>query len=264
MSLNHKRVGSGPPLLLIHGLAGNRHSFDTIIDRLAAEREVIAIDLPGCGETPALAGGAATVPDYADAVTAFLTEQDLLGTDVVGSSLGARLALELARRGGVVGRVVALDPGGFWSGGAQRFFSVSVGASIRLVNALRPLLPFLTGNPVTRTILLPQFSARPWALAQDTVLPALRGFRDPAVRPAFRFLAKGPQQEGTPALEHPVLLVWGKQDYVTPASQAKLALERFPGASLELIPKCGHFPHWDQPDRAVELILGHTRAGQPA
>jgi pimeloyl-ACP methyl ester carboxylesterase len=260
MDLNHKRVGSGPPLLLIHGLAGNRNSFDPIIDALAAHREVIAIDLPGCGQSPPLPQGTATIPAFADAVTSFLKDNDLLGVDVVGSSLGARLSLELARRGGVVGKVVALDPGGFWKPGAQRFFSISVGASIRLVNALRPILPFLAGNPVTRTLLLPQFTARPWAIPKDVVLPALLGFKDPATRPAFKFLAKGPQQEGLAkgAQEHPIVLVWGKRDFVTPASQAKLAQERFPDATLELIGRCGHFPHWDQPDAAVRIILGHT------
>ncbi len=260
MDLNHKRVGSGPPLLLIHGLAGNRNSFDPILDALAAQRTVIAVDLPGCGQSPALPGGAATIPDYADAVTSFLKDQDLLGVDVVGSSLGARLSLELARRKGVVGKVVALDPGGFWKPGAQRFFSVSVGVSIRLVNALRPLLPFLAGNPVTRTILLPQFTAKPWAIPKAVVLPTLLGFKDPATRPAFRFLAKGPQQEGLAkgAQEHPILLVWGKRDYVTPAGQSLIAQERFPDATLELIDKCGHFPHWDQPDQTVRLILAHT------
>lgn len=259
MDLNHKRLGSGPPLLLIHGLAGSRDSFDTIVDRLADHREVFAIDLPGFGATPPL-DGEATIPAYADAVTAFLREQGLLGIDVVGSSLGARLALELARRGGVVGQVVALDPGGFWGRGAQRFFSVSVGVSIRLVNLLRPLLPLLTGNPVTRTLLLPQFSPRPWALERDVILPQLRGFTAPSTRSAFRYLAKGPQQEGAPAgsLGAPVLMVWGRQDLVTPASQAKLAQERFPDATVELLDRCGHFPHWDQPAKTVELILAHT------
>ena len=260
VTLNHKRLGSGPPLLLLlHGLGGSRNSFDTIVDELAASREVIAVDLPGFGETPAL-DGPATIPAYADAVTAFLTEQDLLGVDVVGSSMGARLALELARRTGIVGSVVALDPGGFWSSGAQRFFRISVGVSIRLVNVLRPLLPFLTGNPVTRTLLLPQFTARPWAIPRDVVLPELRGFTSPATRSAFDYLAKGPQQEGAPAgaLDKPALLVWGKRDYVTPASQAELAQERFPDATVRLIPGCGHFPHWDKPQETVELIFAHT------
>jgi pimeloyl-ACP methyl ester carboxylesterase len=259
MDLHHKRLGSGPPLLLIHGLAGSRNSFDPIVDALATHREVVAIDLPGFGETPPLEGEA-TIPAYADAVTAFLREQGLLGVDVVGSSLGARLALELARRRGVVGTVVALDPGGFWGGGAQRFFRISVGLSIRLVNALRPLLPLLTGNPVTRTLLLPQFSAKPWAVPRDVVLPELRGFTAPSTMSAFRYLATGPQQEGAPAgsLDAPVLMVWGKQDYVTPRGQAACAKERFPDAEIRLLDRCGHFPHWDQPEQTIDLILAHT------
>lgn len=258
MDLNHKRVGSGPPLLLIHGLAGSRNTFDSIIDELAAQREVIAIDLPGFGETPPL-DGEATVPAYADAVTSFLKANDLVGVDVVGSSLGARLALELARRGGVVGKVVALDPGGFWKPGARRFFRVSVGVSIGLVNLLRPLLPFLVGNPVTRTILLPQFSPRPWSLKKEIVLPELRGFTAASTKSAFRSLTAVPQ-EGAPkgTLDKPALLVWGKQDLVTFASQSGRAQELFPDAELVLLDKCGHFPHWDQPRQTIDLILKHT------
>ncbi|WP_354700337.1 hypothetical protein DSM112329_00606 [Paraconexibacter sp. AEG42_29] len=259
MDLNHKRTGSGPPLLLIHGLAGSRGSFDPIIDELAQHREVIAIDLPGFGDTPPLPGEA-TIPAYADAVTGFIEAQGLRGVDVVGSSMGARLAVELARRGGgVVGKVVALDPGGFWGTGTKRFFKGSVGASIALVNLIRPLLPFLTGNPVTRTLLLIQFSARPWALQRDTVLPELRGFTAPSTKSAFRNLTAVPQ-EGAPAgtLSTPVLLVWGKQDRVTPPGQSARALELFPDAELKLIDKCGHFPHWDQPRQTIDLILANT------
>ena len=118
MDMDHKRVGSGQPLLLIHGLAGSRNSFDTIIDGLAARREVIAVDLPGFGASTTPPGDG-TMAEYADALTAFVDEQGLRGVDVVGSSMGARLAVELARRG-VVGKVVALDPGGFWKPGSKR------------------------------------------------------------------------------------------------------------------------------------------------
>lgn len=74
--------------------------------------------------------------------------------------MGARLALELARRG-EVGATVALDPGGFWEGGERWAFGLSAALSIRLVRALQPAMPFLTGNPVTRTLLFAQFSGRP-------------------------------------------------------------------------------------------------------
>jgi pimeloyl-ACP methyl ester carboxylesterase len=111
--MHYVRRGTGKPLLLIHGLGGSWRSWQTILDGLALEREVIAVDLPGHGETPPLRG-ATTVATLADAVTGFVYENDLNGVDVAGSSMGARLVLELARRGGVVGGVVSLDPDGFW------------------------------------------------------------------------------------------------------------------------------------------------------
>jgi pimeloyl-ACP methyl ester carboxylesterase len=87
--------------------------------------------------TPALRGET-TIATLADAVTEFLRENNLTGVDAVGSSMGARLVLELARRGGVLGGVVSLDPGGFWQGWQVPFFYHSINLSIKLVRALQP------------------------------------------------------------------------------------------------------------------------------
>ncbi|OZC01177.1 alpha/beta fold hydrolase, partial [Rubricoccus marinus] len=56
MNMNYVRKGTGPPLLLVHGLGGTWRSWETVLDALAAERDVIAPDLPGFGETPPLDG----------------------------------------------------------------------------------------------------------------------------------------------------------------------------------------------------------------
>jgi pimeloyl-ACP methyl ester carboxylesterase len=97
MTMNYVRRGTGKPLLLIHGIGSSHHSWDLIIDGLTAERDVIAVDLPGFGDTPPLAGET-SIRTLADAVTDFLAENNLTGIDAVGSSMGARLVLELARR----------------------------------------------------------------------------------------------------------------------------------------------------------------------
>ena len=102
--MNYIKRGSGNPLLLIHGLGGNWRSWNTILDDLAKEREVIAIDLPGFGDTSPLTGEV-SIKTLSDSVTTFLKENNLLRIDAVGSSMGARLVLELARRGGVLGNV---------------------------------------------------------------------------------------------------------------------------------------------------------------
>lgn len=253
------RTGSGRPLVLVPGVGADSGTWRFVIDGLAAEREVIALDLPGFGKTP-LFDGQVTVERYADALEAHLREQGLDGRDLVGSSLGARLVLEMARRG--LGRsVVALDPGGFWSPVQKKVFGATLGASVQLVRALRPALPALLGNPAGRTALLAQLSARPWAVPADFALSEVRGLADaPGSSPAIKALASGPDQQGAPAgtLPGPVLLVWGKQDRVTPASQAPRAQRLFPDARLELFDSCGHFPHWDQPARTVRTILDAT------
>jgi pimeloyl-ACP methyl ester carboxylesterase len=96
-------------------LGGSWRSWNPVLDALAAQREVIAVDLPGHGATPPLQGEV-SIRTLADALTDYLAANDLTGIDAVGSSMGARLVLELARRGGVLGAVVSLDPGGFWRG----------------------------------------------------------------------------------------------------------------------------------------------------
>jgi len=147
------------------------------------------------GKTP-LFDGEGTVDRYADTLEAHLHERRLEGSDLVGSSLGARLVLEMARRG--LGRSVAFDPGGFWSPMQKKVFGATLGASVSLVRALRPVLPSLLGNPAGRTALLAQLSARLWAAPADFALSEVRGLADaPRSSPAIKALAsKQPRPAG--------------------------------------------------------------------
>ena len=259
MHLHHTRHGSGKPLLLIHGIGGTSNSWSTILDELAAHREVITLDLPGHGQTPPLPG-----PNifYAltDAVAAWLREQHLEGIDCVGSSMGARMVLELARRG-MVGAVVSLDPGGFWRRWQIQFFYYSVAGSVRLLRAVEPALSTLTANTVGRTLLLAQFSARPWRVPAAVALSELRSFvHTPIFDELLHDLAYGKKQEGAPrgSIQHPLVIGWGRQDRVCFPNQARRAAAAFPDASLYWFDHCGHFPHWDQPAETVQLILSVT------
>ncbi|MET0900312.1 MAG: alpha/beta fold hydrolase [Mycobacterium sp.] len=258
--MKYLRTGSGPPLLLIHGIS-NLHNWDLVVPALARERDVIAVDLPGFGDSPALPGPV-TIASLTDAVQQFIADQGLHDVDVVGSSMGARMALEMARRGHG-GAVVALDPGGFWSEAAVKFFGATVVPSVALVRRIQPLLPALVSNPVGRTALLAQFSAKPWALDADLVLQELRNFaHSPSIQDALHALVHGPRQQGAPAgsLQAPVTIGWGRKDRVTFPAQAQRAVELFPDARLHWFEHCGHFPHWDRPAETVRLILEATGA----
>ena len=258
--MNYVRRGAGKPLLLVHGIGGSWRSWQTILDDLAVTRDVIAVDLPGFGNTPPLAGPV-TIATLADAVTDFLKEHDLLGIDAVGSSMGARLVLELARRGGVLGAVVSLDPGGFWQGWEIPVFYYTLALSVKLVRALQPVMPALTGNPITRTLIYAQLSVHPWKVPAHVALDETRSFAHaPSFDELLRNLAYGEVQQGAPkgSISAPLVIGWGRQDWACRSSQSKLALEKFPDARLYWFDQCGHFPHWDQPAEAIRLILAAT------
>ena len=229
------------------------------MDELAERREVIAVDLPGFGETPPLAGEV-PIATLADSVVEFIGEQGLTGVSTVGQSMGGRIVLELARRG-VGGDTVALDPGGFWSDRERFVFGATLRPSISLVRALRGRLPSLLDSAAGRTLLLAQLSARPWALSCETVLPDVSGLADaPSTGAAMDALTKGPKQQGAPAGTVPgrVTIGWGRRDLVTVPRQAERATELFPDAVLHWFERCGHFPQWDAPHEATRLILDNT------
>ena len=251
------RRGRGQPLLLVHGIGGSWRSWAPILDGLAAERDVIAVDLPGHGDTPPLAG-VTSVYTLADALTAFLREHQLEGIDAVGSSMGARLVLELARRGNVLGTVVALAPGGFWRQWERHVFFGSIWASIRAVRALQPWMPAIATSRIGRTLLLAQFSARPWRLAPRVVLDEMRAYAaSPVFDELLYELAYGREQEGAPrgSIRSPLFIGWGRHDRVCLPRQAARAVAMFPDAKLQWFEHCGHFPHWDAPEATTRLIL---------
>lgn len=247
---------TGHPIVLVHGLGANGDTWLPMLPGLQAERSIVMVDLPGHGSTPALPGDL-TFDRLVDSLEEFLAEQDLSGADLVGSSMGARMVLELARRG--VGRhVVALDPGGFWSPTEKTVFATSVKASFALVRALRSQLPALTSSAAGRTALLSQFSARPWALPADVALRDLEAIATtPALFETLQALVDSGPQLGGPTPGQ-VVLGWGTQDRVTLPRQAFRALKAFPEAKLHPFEQCGHFPMWDAPDEATRLVLDTT------
>jgi pimeloyl-ACP methyl ester carboxylesterase len=257
--INYVRRGQGKPLLLVHGLGSSWRSWQTIMEPLAARRAVVAIDLPGFGKSPPLAGEV-SLKTLANAVVQFLHEHDLVGTDAVGSSMGARLVLELARRG-AVGSVVSLDPGGFWTGWERHVFHASIWLSVRLVRTLQFAMPLIATHARLRALLLAQFSARPDTLAPSLVLEEMRSY---AAATCFdgmlSDLVRAKPPEGAPfgSMTKPLVIGWGRLDRVCLPCQAARAQHAFPDARLHWFERCGHFPHWDAPEETTRLILETT------
>lgn len=258
MSIAYVRRGSGKPLILVHGLGSSRNAWSLNTLALAQKREVILLDLPGHGESPAEADSG-TFAGLARSYETWLDTEGLAGSDMVGSSMGARLVLEMARRG-KSGAIVALDPGGFWDGWERSFISSTLTASGLLLRSLRSTLPALARNPASRSLLLAQLAARPWDLSGDLIAKELLSIATTTTFDSLvRDLAFGPPQRGPSARgTGTVVIGWGRHDRLCFPSQAKRAKKAFPEARVVWFNRSGHFPMWEEPDAAVKLILEAT------
>jgi pimeloyl-ACP methyl ester carboxylesterase len=130
MRLAHVRRGTGPPLALIHGIGSQWQMWEPVLDRVAREREVVALDLPGFGDSEERRARP-TVEALATAAAEFLDGLGFAGAHVAGNSLGGGVALQLARMG-VVRSACGISPAGFVNGREGRYARTVLMESRRL------------------------------------------------------------------------------------------------------------------------------------
>jgi pimeloyl-ACP methyl ester carboxylesterase len=229
-----------------------------VLPSLAAEREVITIDLPGHGGVAA-EGDSGSFAGLARSLESFIDAEGLARCDMVGSSLGGQLVLEMARRG-KAGAVVALDPGGFWQGWERGLLRTSLKSASWAARGMKPSLSMLAHHPVSRTMMLGLLSNRPWLLEGDLVAGEMNAFaKTSTLDSLIDSLAFGTSQAG-PAAQGAgsVTLGWGRHDRLCNPAQAARAVAAFPGANLHWFEHSGHFPMWDEPAATAKLILEST------
>ncbi|MFC9951649.1 alpha/beta fold hydrolase, partial [Streptomyces prasinus] len=193
VTLSYARAGRGEPLLLLHGIGHHRQAWDPVVDILATEREVIAVDLPGFGASPALPDGLThDLPTMTAALAALCAELELDRPHVAGNSLGGLLALGLGREK-LVRSVTALSPAGFWTPAERRYaFGVLI-AMRRLAERMPlPLVERLARSAAGRTALTSTIYARPGRRSPEAVVAeTLALARGPGLTETLRAGAAG-------------------------------------------------------------------------
>ncbi|MGW7320044.1 alpha/beta fold hydrolase [Streptomyces sp. NPDC054865] len=259
-TVSYEREGAGEPLLLLHGIGHHLQAWHPVAGVLAAEYDVIAVDLPGFGASQALPAG---VPYDLDTITPALGALcAALGVErphVAGNSLGGLLALDMGRRG-LARSVTALSPAGFWSEPERRYAFTALRAMRAGAAALPlPALERLSRSAPGRAALTGTIYARPARRAPEAVVAetlALRGatgFEETlAAGGSVRFL------HDVPGL--PVTIAWGSRDRLLLRRQGVRAKQTLPGARLVRLPGCGHVPMNDDPALVARVILDTARA----
>ncbi|MFK0023191.1 alpha/beta fold hydrolase [Streptomyces sp. NPDC090798] len=259
VTMSYARVGTGEPLLLLHGIGHHRQAWDPVVHILAAEREVIAVDLPGFGESPALPEGlthdlGTVVPTLGGLCEALEIERP----HVAGNSLGGLLALELGREK-LVRSVTAISPAGFWSPVERRYaFGVLLAMRQGARRLPLPVIERLSRSAAGRAALTSTIYARPGrrspeaVVAETLALAHAEGFAD-----TLRAGTSVQFTDDIPGL--PVTVAWGTRDRLLVRRQGIRAKHIIPRARLVRLPGCGHVPMNDDPALVARVILDGSR-----
>jgi pimeloyl-ACP methyl ester carboxylesterase len=254
-TLAHARTGAGEPLVLLHGIGATSELWDPVVPAAAARHEVIAVDLPGFGGSAAL--DPSTPPSaaaLAAAVHDFLQAKGVERPHVAGNSLGGRVALELARRGGAR-TVTAFSPAGFAGPREQRFAEISFAITRAVARSIRPFAWPLARSAAGRTVLAGQFFSRPWRLPPDVMLRSTHAFLDcPGFDATMTENSRGPFARGE-EIGVPVTIAWGTRDLILLPRQARRAARALPHARVVPLPGCGHVPFFDDPELCARVLL---------
>jgi len=251
-SLSLTRSGSGAPLLLLHGMGSSRRDFSAVLPELRASFDVLNVDLPGVGESPHLEERP-TVPAITDAVERTLDEEGVGPVHVLGNSLGARVALELAARGRALS-VVAIAPSGLNLPQERAFQGTGMGMARIVLRTMDPLLPALSRSSVGRVALLAPLKARPWSTSPEEAIGAREGFagsRDYWRTVLWSLMLDVPR--GLDRISCPVLLVQGVADWVA-SGQTVRYLPFIPGARFSPLLMAGHAPQSDRSATIARLV----------
>src|SRR4051812_46428707 len=267
----YRLAGSGPPLLLVHGMAGSASTWRYVMPELARDHTVIAPDLPGHGRS-AKGRGDYSLGSLASNLRDLLVALDIERVTIVGQSLGGGVAMQFAYQypercerlvlvsSGGLGQEVHLLLRALSFPGAEYVLALGCAAPLRDA-----------GNKVGE--LLGRVGLRPQPLVEE-MWRAYASLADGETRESFvRTLravvdASGQCVSATDRLYltsvMPTLIVWGDADRIIPVAHAHAAHEAMPGSRLEVFPGAGHFPHCEAPDRFVEVLRTFVRDTRPA
>jgi pimeloyl-ACP methyl ester carboxylesterase len=261
-TVSYRGGGSGPVVVLIHGMAGSSTTWEPILDELAEHCTVVAPDLLGHGDS-AKPRGDYSLGAHASSVRDLLIALGYDRATIVGQSFGGGVAMQLAYQypdrcerlvlvaSGGLGQEVALLLRALTLPGAEHLLPIACNTRVRGA-----------GDAVTG--LLDRFGLRPVPVVAE-MWRSFASLSDAETREAFTHTLRavvdlhGQRVSATDKLylaaDVPTLIVWGDRDPIIPLEHGVNAHEAIPGSRLEIFEGVGHYPHCEQPEHFVEVLV---------
>jgi pimeloyl-ACP methyl ester carboxylesterase len=251
--LHFHRAGSGEPLVLLHGMGESHIGWRPVMDALAEEYDVIAIDLPGFGRSPVLPVYVPpTAANLAAAVESALNDLGIEQFHVAGYSLGARIAIHLAGTPRVKS-AIAIGPDGLGTPFERVGGYLGLLAGRGVAMALAPLAGQLSQTGVGRMVFFSGNRSRPWQLEQPDAKQLLTDFASSPAYDAANWAALFDVPLQLFSVTQPILFLQGTADPIT--AQAMRYLPFIPHAQFRWLPGANHVPISDDPEVLAAYML---------
>jgi len=253
LRIAYRRVGQGPPVILLHGFVGDSREWRPEIEALSDEFTVVAWDAPGAGQS-ADPPETFRLADYADCLAAFADALGLRRPHVVGLSFGGALALELYRRHPALPQSLVLASA--YAGWTGSLPPKTVEQRLRqtLRAADRP------PNELVDSLLPSMFSESPPPGPVDGFRRIMLGIHPGGFRAMARALAEADLRDILPEIAVPTLLLYGDKDVRAPLTVARDLHARIPASTLVVMHDVGHMSGVEAPERFVTEVRGFLRS----
>jgi pimeloyl-ACP methyl ester carboxylesterase len=267
----YRCAGEGPAIVLVHGITSTSATWERVMPYLATQFTVIAPDLIGHGRS-AKPRGDYSLGAYASGVRDLMVALGQESATFVGHSLGGGIVMQLAYQFPErCERLVLVDSGGL----GKEVNLLLRAATLPLSEVVLPLLASTRLLDAGRS--LGRFLGRFGLHAGTDIAELARGhasLEDPGARAAFVHTLRtivDPMGQRVSATDRlylaeniPFLLVWGARDPIIPVEHGLAAHELVPSSRLELFEEAGHFPHLDEPQRFLDVLLEFFESTEPA
>ena len=261
--LRYVRAGRGSAVVLVHGFGSSLYSWKDVIPGLAPSYDVVALDLPGFGQSDQPAD--LSFEDFPRAVLGLMDALGIARASLVGNSMGgASVAVVAAERPERVAALVLIDSAGFNLGTAERPGMVRLAMSRG-----GALLARLPGKRLVVEASLRQVFHDPSHVTPERLSEYLAAASRPGTFPAIRSLGaslggrRSIVAQALPRIQAPTLVLWGADDRWIPLAHADRFVAAIPGSRKAVIPACGHVPQEEKPERVARLLLDFLAEADP-